>query len=593
MRRGLYANLDRAKRSPFSQGCEAIMHQESMLLEILALIAVAVAAATLFSRLGLGTILGYLVGGMLIGPWGIGLIQDAQQIAYLGEFGVIFLLFLIGIELKPARLWVMRKQVFGLGSAQLVVTGLVLFGAAHLLLGIEAGQALLIGLGLALSSTAFGVQFLAAKNQLATQWGRSGFAILLMQDLAVVPLLALVPLLAGGEVTLGASFGIALLEAIVILIGVIFIGRIAINPLFRLVAAIKTPEVFTGFALLLVLGFGWLMEHIGLSMAMGAFIAGLLMAESEFRHQAEIDIMPFRGLLLGLFFMSVGMGINFNTLADLAGPIAAALILILIIKAIAIVGLTRFMGLSLPESIKTGTLLAQAGEFGFVIFNYAKLEGVLEGQVVEALMAIIALSMAVTPLLFSLGIWLSRRMVDEQAAQLPTPEKNEDANKQVIVAGFGRVGTTVARILSELKIPFTAVDLDPGNIKRARDAGFRAIYGDAARPEILRALGAEKAALLLVTVDDPKAAERIILSTKRTCPHLPTYVRTHNPTAARALKALGATHTVPETLEASLSLGAEVARAFDVKEESIRDILKSLRADDYHELIPCDAPDQS
>jgi len=562
------------------------MHTDTSLVEILSLMAVAVVAATVFGRLGFGAILGYLVGGMIIGPWGLGLIHDPGQIAHIGEFGVVFLLFLIGIELKPARLWVMRRQVFGLGSLQLLVCGAVLSFIAFYALGLEPGAAALVGLGLGLSSTAFGIQLLASKNQLSSQWGRAGFSILLLQDLAVVPLLALVPLLAAGEVTVGASFGLAILETLAILAGVIIVGRKAINPLFRLVATTKTPEVFTGFALLLVLGFGWFMESIGLSMAMGAFIAGLLMAESEFRHQVEVDIMPFRGLLLGLFFMAVGMGINFGALASQTWLILGMLAVLVTLKAVIITGLVRLMGYTVPEGIKVGALLAQAGEFGFVLFTYAKAEGVLSGELVETLSAVIALSMAITPLLFALGMRLSRRMTQEKAAALPTPTEQEDIRKQVIIAGFGRVGETIARILSDLDIPFTAVDLDPVHVKKARDEGYSAIYGDAARPEILRAVGANKAALLVITLDDPKAAERMIISARRECATLPTYVRTHNATAARALRALGATHTVPETLEASLSLGAEVARALDADHDDVNTVIQALRSDDYRALVP-------
>jgi monovalent cation:proton antiporter-2 (CPA2) family protein len=562
------------------------MHTDTSLVEILSLMAVAVVAATVFGRLGFGAILGYLVGGMIIGPWGLGLIHDTGQIAHIGEFGVVFLLFLIGIELKPARLWVMRRQVFGLGTLQLLVCGAALSFIAFYTLGLGAGPAALVGLGLGLSSTAFGTQLLAAKNQLSSQWGRAGFSILLLQDLAVVPLLALVPLLAAGEVTVGASFGLAILETLAILAGVIIVGRKAINPLFRLVATVKTPEVFTGFALLLVLGFGWFMESVGLSMAMGAFIAGLLMAESEFRHQVEVDIMPFRGLLLGLFFMAVGMGINFGALASQTWLILGMLAVLVILKAVIITGLVRLMGYTVAEGIKVGALLAQAGEFGFVLFTYAKVEGVLSGELVETLSAVIALSMAITPLLFVLGQKLSRRLTQEKAADLPMPSEAEDSRKQVIIAGFGRVGETIARILSDLDIPFTAVDLDPVHVKKARDEGYHAIYGDAARPEILRAVGADKAALLVITLDDPKAAERMIISARRECATLPTYVRTHNATAARALRALGATHTVPETLEASLSLGAEVARAPDANDDDIRTVIKALRSDDYRALVP-------
>ncbi len=561
------------------------MHQDPFLIEILSLMAVAVIAATIFSRLGLGAILGYLVGGMLIGPWGLGLITNPAQIAHLGEFGVVFLLFLIGIELKPARLWVMRRQVFGLGSAQLLVTGVILWVIVQYGFALDAAQSALIGFGLALSSTAFGIQMLVSKNQLSSQWGRAGFSILLLQDLAVVPLLALVPILVKGDATIGASFGIALLETMAILTGVIIAGRLAINPLFRLVAAGRTPEVFTGFALLLVLGFGWLMESIGLSMAMGAFIAGLLLAESEFRHQVEVDVQPFRGLLLGLFFMSVGMGINIGALVDQTGLLLTALLGLLAIKAMIITLLVRAMKQPLGEAIKVGALLAQSGEFGFVLFTYAQIEGLLEGPLVELLSAVIALSMAMTPLLYIMGERLARRVARDTGMPAPISPKDE-SKKHIVIAGFGRVGDTIARILTDLELPFTAVDLNPDHVKRAREAGHSAIYGDAARPEILRAVGANTAALLVITVDDPKASERMIRCAKQECPSLPIFVRTHNATAAKAMRTLGAVHAVPETLEASLSLGAEVARALKADEADIRTVIKALRSDDYRAIAP-------
>lgn len=562
------------------------MHQDAFLVEILGLMVVAVIAATVFSRLGFGAILGYLVAGTLIGPWGMGLVTNPDQIAHLGEFGVVFLLFLIGIELKPARLWVMRRQVFGLGTAQLLVTGALLSGLFYLMLDIEPAAAVLVGLGLALSSTAFGIQLLVSSNQLSSQWGRAGFSILLLQDLAVVPLLALVPILAKGELTIGASFGIALLETMAILAGVVIAGKLAINPLFRLVAMGRTPEVFTGFALLLVLGFGWLMETIGLSMAMGAFIAGLLMSESEFRHQVEVDVQPFRGLLLGLFFMAVGMGINLGALIAQTGLILSLLLCLLAVKALAILLLVRLFKYPAAEAIKVGALLAQAGEFGFVLFTYARGEGLLTGPMAETLSAVIALSMALTPLLFIGGQWLSRRLAHEKASAASLPEEDDADKHKVVIAGFGRVGHTIARILTDLDIRFSTVDLNPENVKQARQAGYTAIYGDAARPEILRAAGANTATLLVITLDDPKAAERMILCAKRECPTLPIYVRTHNMTTAKHLRAQGVIHAVPETLEASLSLGMEVARALDADDNDIQTVIKALRSDDYRMLEP-------
>lgn len=563
------------------------MENDFGLIEVLSLMAVAVGAATLFSRFGLGAILGYLFGGVLIGPWALGLVTNPERIAYFGEFGVVFLLFLIGIELKPARLWLLRRQVFGLGSAQVLACGAVLSAAAYWSFDLGPGTALFVGLSLALSSTAFGVQLLASKNLLSTQWGRTGLSILLLQDLAVVPMLALVPLLARGETNIGASFGVAILEAAAIFVGVVLLGRLLINPMFRLVATNRIPELFTAFALLLVLGFGWLMEEIGLSMAMGAFVAGLLMAESEYRHQVEVDVAPFRGLLLGLFFMSVGMSINLGTLASQTVLVVAMLAVLLLVKAVVITLLVRATRQTLPDALKVAALLVQAGEFGFVLFAYARAEGVLDGALVEVLIAVIALSMALTPLMLGVGRWLANRLTFESLSQPPhMPDDAEPVVPHVVIAGFGRVGQTIARILSDLEVPFTVICLDPENIAKSRNKGYRTIYGDGTRLEILRAAGADNAALLAITIDDARAAERMIQSAAQVRKDLPTYVRVHNSRTAREMRALGATHTVPETLEASLSLGAEVARALNTDENDIRTVVKALRSDDYRALIP-------
>jgi monovalent cation:proton antiporter-2 (CPA2) family protein len=556
------------------------MEDHGVFVEVLTLLAAAIVAATLFSRLGFGAILGYLVAGAVIGPWGLGLIHDPGEIAHIGEFGVVFLLFLIGIELKPSRLWVMRRLVFGLGGAQVLVSGIALSALASLGLGLDSGPALVAGFGLALSSTAFGVQLLADRNQLSTQWGRAGFSILLFQDLAVVPLLAMVPLLADTASGLPVDLGLAIAETLGILVAVILGGRILINPVLKLIASTRGAEVFTGMALLLVLGFGWLMEHAGLSMAMGAFLAGVLLADSEYRHQVEVDIQPFRGLLLGLFFMAVGMGIDLGGLVANWSLILGALVVLLVVKAGLIIGLARLSGLDAAGSLQTGLLLAQAGEFGFVLFAYAGEQGVLSPAVSEPLVSVIALGMAITPLLALLGDRLAPRLKRSAVAEgLEGGDPPEE--RPVLIAGFGRVGETVARMLQSLGIPCRAIDLDSENVDRGRKAGTRVYYGDASRPEILRAVGAAKACLLVITLDSPRAAERTLWTVRQHFPNLPVHARARDLAMSEHLRNQGAAHAVPETLEASLRLGAEAAKAAKADPAAVADLVRELRGDHY------------
>ncbi|WP_413204415.1 monovalent cation:proton antiporter-2 (CPA2) family protein [Rhodospirillum sp. A1_3_36] len=551
-----------------------------MLVEVLTLLVAAIAAATVFSRLGFGAILGYLVAGAVIGPWGLGLIRDPGEIAHIGEFGVVFLLFLIGIELKPSRLWVMRRLVFGLGGAQVLVSGGALSALASLGLGLDPGPALVAGFGLALSSTAFGVQLLSDRNQLSAQWGRAGFSILLFQDLAVVPLLAMVPLLADTGSGLSMDLGLAIVETLGILVAVILGGRILINPVLKLIASTRGAEVFTGMALLLVLGFGWLMEHAGLSMAMGAFLAGVLLADSEYRHQVEVDIQPFRGLLLGLFFMAVGMGIDLGALVNNWSLILGALVVLLVVKAGLIIGLARLSGLDAAGSLQAGLLLAQAGEFGFVLFAYAGEQGVLAPAVSEPLVSVIALGMAVTPLLAMLGDRLAPRFKNARAAD-GAEDADPSEDRPVLIAGFGRVGETVARMLHSLGIPCRAIDLDSENVDRGRKAGTRVYYGDASRPEILRAVGAAEARLLVITLDSPRAAERTLWTVRHHFPNLPVHARARDLAMSEHLRNQGAAHAVPETLEASLRLGAEAAKAAKADPAAVADLVRALRGDHY------------
>jgi Kef-type K+ transport system membrane component KefB/voltage-gated potassium channel Kch len=488
---------------------------------------------------------------------------------------VVFLLFVIGIEMKPARLWVMRRLVFGLGLSQLVVTGVVLAGIA-LALDLSLKTSIVVGFGLALSSTAFGLQLLIEKGELTSVTGRTSFAILLLQDLAVVPLLALVSLLSGGG-ALAASAGAAVVEAVLVIGGVLLAGRYLLNPVLDRIAATRNAEIFTAAAVLLVLGVAWLMDQSGLSMAMGAFLAGLMLAESHYRHQIEADIQPFRGILLGLFFMSVGMSIDLGLLLDRPGVILGLVAALMVVKALLVWGLCRLSGLKNPNAARVGLLLSQSGEFGFVLFSFASVSGVLAEPLFRGLLLIIALSMVTTPLVVKLGdTWVRRRRTSDAVAE-PVPEGIRERQSDIIIAGFGRVGQRVGAILTAAQIPFVALDHDPAKVERARGKGFPIFYGDASRFDVLQAAGAERSRMIIVTLDEPQQTERLVQTIRQHYPSLPIHVRARDRADCEQLRARGATSTISETLEASLRLGEHALSGSGVPNEKSQQIIDDFR----------------
>ena len=552
------------------------------MVEILSLLAAAVLAVVISTRLGLGSVLGYLAAGALIGPFGLGLISDAENMRHIGEFGVVFLLFMIGIEMKPQRLLVMRHLVFGLGGLQVVLSGIALAALAHWALALSYQTALVVGFGLALSSTAFGVQLLSDRNELTSHYGRNSFAILLFQDLAVVPLLVLLPLLALSEITVTASMGLAVLQAVAIIAGVLLIGRFAIGPVMHVIAKAGNNDTFVAMALLLVLGFAWGKEYVGLSLAMGAFIAGVLLADSQYRHQIEADMLPFRGLLLGLFFMSVGMSLNPVPVLENAGLVLGGTALLLVLKAVMIIGLSRLWGMPLDVGIRSGFLLSQAGEFGFVLFTLAAVHGVLPDEMLDPLIAVIVLSMAATPLM----VWVGNRLALRVNTIAPDAVHIDVAasERPVLIAGFGRVGETVANMLSAADVPYVAIDADADCVNAARRRGYHVVFGVASRPEILRTVGAEHARLIVVTLDDPKAAEGMVRAARRLYPHVPVHVRARDWEVADTLTEIGAEHAMPEVVEASLRLGAAALEAAGVDEDRRRALFEDLSAENYAKM---------
>lgn len=552
------------------------------MIEILYLLVAAVLAVLIFSRLGLGSVLGYLAAGATIGPYGFELITDAENLLHIGEFGVVFLLFMIGIEMKPQRLWIMRQAVFGLGGCQVMITGAVLAALAYFIADLSLEVSLVIGFGLALSSTAFGIQLLSERNELNSQYGRNSFAILLFQDLAVVPLMVLLPLLAAPHSGVSSSLGMAALQGAGMLIAVIVLGRYAIGPVMHAIAKLGNSDAFVALTLLLVLGISWMMELVGLSLAMGAFVAGVMLADSEYRHQVEADVLPFRGLLLGVFFMSVGMSLNPNTVMDNFSVVLGATVALLVIKAFLIFITARLWRLSTATSLRSGFLLSQSGEFGFVLFSLAVSHALLTPDMADVLIAIIVLTMVATPLMLLIGHRLAAKI--ENNKPMDQAPVMDESMKPVLIAGFGRVGETVANMLIAADVPYLAIDADADCVAHARRRGYQVYYGSAARPEVLRSVGAKNARLLVVTLDNAKAAEGLVRTARRMCPDVPVHVRARDWDIVDMFVELGVSHAMPETVESSLRLGAAALEAAGVDPDRRRELFEDLSAENFAKM---------
>ena len=531
-------------------------HAPTWLTYGLMYLSAAVLAVPLAKALGLGSIIGYLAAGIAIGPWGLGLVSNVQDILHFAEFGVVLMLFLVGLELQPSRLWAMRRPIFGTGSAQVLGCAAVLF-AAGWLAGLPWRISLVAALGLALSSTAIALQVLAERNLMRTSSGRAGFSILLFQDVAAIPILALLPLLgaaagAGDE----HSAGEVLLEALKIVgvIGAIVLGgRLLLRPLLRWIAKSRTPEIFTAASLLLVVGIAYLMVMVGLSMALGAFLAGVLLADSEYRSELEADIEPFKGLLLGLFFIAVGMSIDFGVIMRSPWLMAGILLGFLALKAVVIYTLAKVAGVPYQERPVFTLLLAQGGEFAFVVFQAAAGAQVFSAETASLLIGAVALSMLISPLLLVLvDRALLRRYAQLKPAAPPEQEISEPQEAPVIIAGFGRYGQIVARVMLTQGIPTTVLDHSVEILEIARAFGYRVFYGDATRLDLLRIAGAEHARVLVVAVDDPEQSLKIVTLARKHFPQLQLVARARDLTHWNALRDLGVTLVQRELFESSL-----------------------------------------
>lgn len=522
-------------------------------------LAAAVLVVPLSKYLGLGAIIGYLGAGIAIGPWGLGLVTQVEDILHFAEFGVVLMLFLIGLELEPRRLWSLSRPIFGWGSAQMLACSGVLFLALYALGTLYPALlggwkiALVAALGLALSSTAIALQVMAERNLLSTPGGQAGFSILLLQDVAAIPILALVPLLglvAGPTDGDGRWWELA--KVVLVISGIILGGRLLLRPVLRWIARSRTPEIFTAAALLLVVGIAALMQGVGLSMGLGAFLAGVLLAESGYRRELETDIEPFKGLLLGLFFIAIGMSIDLAVLIE--SPLLMTLLVLgfLLIKTLVIFALTGLMGVPLPERPTITLLLAQGGEFAFVVFQTALGSQVLSPATASLLMAAVALSMLLSPLLLlMLDRYLAPSLARRGSAAAP-PEISEPQHAPVVIAGFGRYGQIVARVMLAQGVPCTVLDHDADMIEAARSFGYQVFYGDATRLDLLRIAGAAKAKILVIAVDDKEQSLKIVDLVHAHFPHLQIVARARDVTHWHELRDRDVTLVQRELFESSL-----------------------------------------
>ncbi|MGN7973543.1 glutathione-regulated potassium-efflux system protein KefC [Serratia sp. 22264] len=529
------------------------MDNHKMMIEGLIYLGSAALFVPIAVRLGLGSVLGYLIAGCIIGPWGLKLVSDAESILTFAEIGVVLMLFIIGLELDPKRLWTLRASVFGGGSIQMVGCGLALSAFCYFL-GLDWKVALLIGLTLALSSTAIAMQAMSERNLTPAPIGRSSFAALLFQDIAAIPLVAMIPLLAssGATTTLGA-FALSAAKVVGALAIVVLLGRYVTRPLLHFVARSGMREVFSAVALFLVFGFGILLEMAGLSMAMGAFLAGVLLASSEYRHALESDIQPFKGLLLGLFFIGVGMSIDFGTLFHHPLLIASLLLGFMLIKAALLWLIGPWLGVPKRQRGMFAILLGQGSEFAFVIFGAAQLAGVLPPDWAKSLTLAVALSMAATPLLLVVAARLEKNAPkDERPADVIDEE-----NASVIIAGFGRFGQIAGRLLLANGVHTVVLDHDPDHIETLRKFGTKVFYGDATRADLLEAAGAAHAKVLINAIDDVEANLQLTELAKRHFPHLKIVARARDVDHWYQLRQLGVESPERETFESSLRIGRE------------------------------------
>ncbi|MBY0291926.1 MAG: monovalent cation:proton antiporter-2 (CPA2) family protein [Alphaproteobacteria bacterium] len=552
--------------------------ETNYLYNILAFLVAAVGVVFLFRRMKASPMLGYLAAGMLVGPHVLKVVKESSETQFLGEIGVLFLLFTIGLELPLQRLQSLKNYVFGLGISQVLLTGGV-FTFIALWAGLSKEAAILVGGALALSSTAVVLQVLTDRRELSTRFGRVSFSVLLLQDLAVVFLLILTTTFGTQGANIFVELFYAIVKAIAVLLIIIGLGRLVFRPLYRAVALSGSPELFMATTFLVILGTAFLTEISGLSRELGAFLAGILLAETEYRHQIEADIQPFRGLLLGVFFMSVGMSINLGVFVNSFSKVLGILFFVIALKVLLTFLLSRISGLKTSTSLRVSLLLAGGGEFIFVIFSPSVAQEFLPYGFTEILFLVVILSMALTPFFAMLGKWCSDRFqIHEIHADphLETEEVREFFN-HIIIAGFGRVGQMLGEILASRMIPFVAIDTDMRRVTEGREKGYPVFYGDARRHEILKAVGAESAKAVVITLNQMTPSVRAVMMLRRRFPDVPICVRIKDHKHQEKLIESGARLVVPETVEPTVQLAISVLRVMGVPSDEINQLIDTFR----------------
>jgi len=580
------------------------MSAEGFFVQAFVYLAAAVVAVPLAKKFGLGSVLGYLIAGAVIGPHLLGFVgEEGQDVMHFAEFGVVMMLFVIGLELTPALLWRLRAPILGLGGIQ-VAASTAVFTAGGLLFGLPWPAALAVGMTLSLSSTAIVLQTLTEKGLMKTAAGQSSFSVLLFQDIAVIPMLALMPLLAtgvGAEDSHGAASlwidtlpgwaqPLAILAAVA---AIVLGGHVLLRPVFRALGRVRMREVFTAAALLLVIGIALLMSEVGLSPALGTFLAGVVLANSEFRHELEADIEPFKGLLLGLFFISVGASIDFSLISAEPGLVVGIMVAILLAKFLILMGIGRVSGLGLDQSLVFGLGLSQVGEFGFVLFSFANQEGVLTPATTDPLVAAVVLSMAATPLL----LLLNERLIQPRVGTKRVEDREADVIEEhnpVVIAGFGEFGSTVGRLLKAKGIGTTVLDVSPDQVDLLRKLGLEVYYGDAVRLDLLTTAGAAHARLLIVALDSPESTRELVNLAHQHFPNLTILARAFDWQDAHDLQEQGVCGVYRQSLDTSLRMGADALRILGFRayhaeraaqtflkhdEESLRQLTESRKGD--------------
>ena len=583
------------------------MSAEGFFVQAFVYLAAAVVAVPVAKRIGLGSVLGYLVAGLVIGPFGLGFVgSEGEDVMHFAEFGVVMMLFVIGLELEPALLWRLRRPILGLGGLQVLATTGLFTGIA-MAVGLSWQAALAVGMTLSLSSTAIVLQTLAERGQLKTTGGQSAFSVLLFQDVAVIPMLALMPLLATGSHGASGDGGheaatswisgmppwMATLTVLGAVAGIVFGGRYALQPFFRVLGSVRMREVFTAAALLLVIGIALLMTRVGLSPALGTFLAGVVLANSEYRHELEADVEPFKGLLLGLFFISVGASMDVGLVVERPGLILGTATGLVALKFGVLAALARGFGMPEDETFLFALALPQVGEFGFVLFSFANQEGVLAPAVTDPLVASVALSMAVTPLLLILNERLIRPRFGTREAPSRPPDAIEE-HSRVLVVGFGAFGSTLGRLLNANGVRTTVLDFDSERVELLRALGLKVYYGDATRPDLLEVAGARDADLLVIAVDTPEKTLQVAHAAMKHFPNLTILARAFDWQDAHDLIEAGVHRVYREGLDASLRMGSEALtlvgfRAYQAErasqkflkhdEESVRQLTRARGGD--------------